>query len=230
MHQETTKTSDENISMSINNLNQNTKFDNQLFISNRHIENIIKEEQQTRTTIYHSDIHAKNADHFQPASTMISSSSIHTTKMPVDELYQTEDDDKKIELTTLNNHFENYLNQIKILANKNINLRHEIVNILQTYMGHMEEEKENNNKNSSSLEIEFNNLRRQLNNELRKLISTQTRLQHADYDKKYYKNKVKIFSNSDQYQIIQQQFNAYLYELNLLKEQYEKEEQNLLVK
>ncbi|CAF4588688.1 unnamed protein product [Rotaria sp. Silwood1] len=229
MHQETIKTSHENISMSTNSLNQNTKFDNQSFISSRKIENITKEQQQhRRTTIYLSNVHAKSADYFQPTSTIISSSSTRASTIHVNELHKTEDDNGKIELTTLNNHFENYLNQIKILANRNINLRHEIANILQTYMSPMEEEKQNDNKNSCSLEIEFNNLRQQLNHELRKLIKIQTRLQRADYDKKYYKNKVRLFSKSDQYQIIQQQLDAYVYELNLLKEQYEKQEQNLI--
>ncbi|CAF3796294.1 unnamed protein product [Rotaria sordida] len=196
------------------------------------MENIIKEEPRRRTTIYLSDIHVKNVDYFQPASTMISSSNTHETEIHVDKFHQTEDNDnEKIELTTLNNHFENYLNKIKILANININLRHEIVNILQTYMGHMKEEKQNdNNNNSNSSEIEFNNLRRQLNNELQKLISIQTRLQRADYDTKYYKNKVKLFSKSNQYEIIQQQLNVNLYELNLLKEQFEKQQESLLVK
>ncbi|CAF0805978.1 unnamed protein product [Rotaria sordida] len=194
------------------------------------MENIIKEEPRRRTTIYLSDIHVKNVDYFQPASTMISSSNTHETEIHVDKFHQTEDNDnEKIELTTLNNHFENYLNKIKILANININLRHEIVNILQTYMGHMKEEKQNdNNNNSNSSEIEFNNLRRQLNNELQKLISIQTRLQRADYDTKYYKNKVKLFSKSNQYEIIQQQLNVNLYELNLLKEQFEKQQESLL--
>ena len=36
-------------------------------------------------------------------------------------------------------------------------------------------------------EEEFNNLRRQLNNELKQLISFQIRLQRAGYDKKYYR-------------------------------------------
>jgi hypothetical protein len=80
------------------------------------------------------------------------------------------------------------------------------------------------------LEIQCNDVRRQLNNELQKLISSQIRLQRADHDKKFYKNKLKLFSTSEQSHSIKHQLDANLYELNCLKEQYEKQNKDLQVK
>ncbi|CAF4175052.1 unnamed protein product, partial [Rotaria magnacalcarata] len=111
-----------------------------------------------------------------------------------------------------------YLNKVKSLANINIDLRQKIVNVLQ---GNVEEEK------SNSLEIKFNHLRQELNDELQRLISINVRLQRADYDKKYYYHKIRSFSNSNQRQIMTQQLDSSLYELNLLKEQYTKQQENL---
>jgi hypothetical protein len=161
-----------------------------------------------------SKIRAKSADYPRTASPMVSSSKTRSSTLYVNGLFRIEEEERG--LNTLNNRFAIYLNKIKTLGDININLRRQIDDIYQKYMGY-------------SSEIEFNNLRRQLNDELGKSLSLQICLQHADYDKKYYKNKLKIFSTADQDQIIKQQFDASLYELNLLKEQYQKKEQNLQV-
>ena len=150
------------------------------------------------------------------------------TTINIDEPHWIEDNDKTRILTILNNHFANYLDKIRELGNKNIYLRQQIVSVNEKYTGYMDE-KSNGSNNYNSLEIELNNLRRQFSQELRQLISEEFHFQRADYDRKYYKNQIRLFSESDSSQIIIQQLDANLYELNLLKQQYEKEEQELLV-
>jgi hypothetical protein len=227
MHKKTTTTTPhEDISMINNILNQSTKSDGSSSFSNIKIRNIIKEEQQTRTTIYPkkpNGIRAKSADYPRRTPPVVSSSSSKTrsTMIYEDELYRIKNEDEKRGLTKLNNRFANYLNKIKNLADINIKLRHEIDDIHKEYMKYNEGEK---------LEIQCNDVRRQLNNELQKLISSQIRLQRADHDKKFYKNKLKLFSTSEQSHSIKQQLDANLYELNCLKEQYEKQNKDLQVK
>jgi len=187
-------------------------------------------EQHKRTTIYHqiaSTIHAKSADYPRTASPLISSFETRSSKIYIDEIRQREEEERGLNL--LNNRFANYLNQIKILGDKNINLRHQIDEIYQKYTEHIEEENQSDNKKPNSSEIELNNLRKQINEEVRAQTLIQIRLQRADYDKKYYKNKLKFFSTTHQIQILQQQLDANLYELNFFKEQYQKQEQNLQV-
>ncbi|CAF4116094.1 unnamed protein product, partial [Rotaria magnacalcarata] len=162
-------------------------------------------------SIGYSDIPEKSIDFARSTSKMTA-----TTTMRLSTIHEDEDD--KVGLAKLNNDFENYLNKVKSLANINIDLRQKIVNVLQ---GNVEEEK------SNSLEIKFNNLRQELNDELQRLISINVRLQRADYDKKYYYHKIRAFSNSNQLQIMTQQLDSSLYELNLLKEQYTKQQENL---
>lgn len=136
-------------------------------------------------------------------------------------------DHDKFNLALLNNHFENHLNKIKNLADLNINLRQQIAHVAQTYMVYSKDE---NNENSSYvLGIKSNNIRQQLNKESRQLIAINTRLQRANYDKKYYKDQVNLFSYSNQYQLLKQQFDSTTEELNLLKEQYKKQEEYLQV-
>jgi hypothetical protein len=201
-----------------------TEFNNQRSSSTRHIQNITKEKQQTRT----GSTRSKSADYPRRASSMVSSSKTRLTTISVDEVRRTSEDERH-RLTILNNRFADYLDRIKTLADRNINLRRQIDAIYQKYTGYNDEKESNYTKNHRSSEIEFDNLRRQLNNELRQLISTQIRFQRADYDKKIYKNKFKFFSTSDQNQLMQQQLNSNLYELDLLKQQYDKRNQELQV-
>jgi hypothetical protein len=183
------------------------------------------QEQQTRIT---SDVRAKSADYSQTGSSMMSSMKTRTSSIYTDQIRRIQEEEER-GLNTLNNRFADYLNQIKSLGDININLRHQIDDIYKKYTENIEEENQIDDKTSHSFEIEYNNLHRQLINELQKLISFQIRFQRADYDKKYYKTKVKLFSSTDQIQIMKQQLDANLYELNLLKERYQKQEKNLQV-
>jgi hypothetical protein len=234
MHQRTTTNLHEDRSMINNTLNQSTKSDGLSSFSNIKIQNIIKEEQQTRTTIYPkkpNGIRSKSADYPRTTPAVVSSSSnTRSTTIYTDQFHRIKNEDEKRGLTKLNNRFANYLNKIKNLADINIKLRHEIDDIHKKYMRYNEEEKPLDNENDNSLEIQCNNVRRQLNNELRKLISSQIRLQRADHDKKFYRNKLKLFSTSEQNHSIKQQLDANSYELNCLKEQYEKQNKDLQVK
>jgi hypothetical protein len=169
------------------------------------------QEQQT------SDVRSKSTDYSQTGSSIMSSIKTRASSIYTDQIRRIQEEEER-GLNTLNICFADYLNKIKNLGDININLRRQI-----------EEEKQIDNKTSNSFEIEYNYLRQQLMNESQILISCQIRLQRANYDKKYYKNKVKLFSATDQIQIMKQQFDANLYELNLLKEQYEKQEKSLQV-
>ncbi|CAF0801082.1 unnamed protein product [Adineta steineri] len=162
-------------------------------------------------------IRAKSADSIRTKSTIMSTS--RSTITDINEHYRKNADNEKNGLTILNNRFENYLNQIKNLADKNIDLRHQIDAIYQTHMEH--------NENDKSPEIETRNLRQKLNNELRQFLSCKIRLQRADHDKKYYRNKLQYFSTSEQEQLIKQKLNGDIYELDFLKEQYGKKQNDL---
>jgi hypothetical protein len=180
------------------------------------------------TTISHhktDTIRAKSVDYPRIASPRISSFKTRSSMIYIDELRRKEAEEER-GLNLLNNRFANYLEQIKTLGERNIQLRRQIDDIHQKYTKHIEEEKP---KNSNASEIECNHLRQQLNNESQKLISSKIRLQRADHDQKYYQNQFKFFSTTEQIHIIKQQFDASLYELNQLKEQYRKQEQNLQV-
>ncbi|CAF3620939.1 unnamed protein product [Rotaria socialis] len=194
MDEETAKNSQSNFSVDINNFNRNTEFGS-----------------RPNKSIDYSDISEKMIDFTRPTPKMTTPTAIRLSTID-------EDEDDKVGLAKLNNNFENYLTKVKILANINIDLRQEIVNVLQS---NAEEEK------SNSLEIKFNHLRQELNDELKRLVSIYVRLQRADYDKKYYYHKIRSFSNSDQLQIVTQQLDSSVYELNLLKQQYVQQEENL---
>lgn len=161
-----------------------------------------------------NEIRSKSVDHTRTRSSLTRSSAIY-----IDEIRRIEEEEQ-YGLNILNNRFANYLNKIKILADKNITLHHQIDETHRKYMEDNEEEQRNLS------EIQFNNLRQELNKEFKSLLLYQTRFQRADYDKKYYKNKLKYFSTTNQ---SQQQLDNYIYELNLLKEQYKKQEENLQV-
>ncbi|UJR37209.1 hypothetical protein I4U23_029918 [Adineta vaga] len=125
-------------------------------------------------------------------------------------------EDEQQGMNILNNRFANYLDKIKNLADININLRTEIENIHETYM--------KNDSNHLVSQTEFTDLRRQLNNQLRQYVVTQIRLQRADYDRRFYRNKLQIFSSTEKFQSLQQKLESDTYELSFLKEQYEKQQ------
>jgi hypothetical protein len=171
-----------------------------------------------------NSVRTKSADFPRTALPMEFSFKTRSSTIFIDELHRMEKEEQ--ELNTLNNRFATYLKKIINLGDINIKLRRQIDDIHQNFMGHV---KENEPIDHHLLEKEFNNIRRQLNIELRNLISFQTQFNRADYDKKYYKSQLKLFSTSDQLAIIQQQFDANLYVLNSLKEQYGKQIEELQV-
>jgi hypothetical protein len=152
--------------------------------------------------------------------------------------YQIKEGSEKRELDALNNRFKDYLDRIKILANINTELRRQVDNVYQKSTKHINEEEEINKENvihlyRHSSEIEFNSLRKQINNQVREQISTQIRSHRAEYDRKFYGNSIKLwltYDQKDQIQIIKHQFEASLHELDLLKTIYEKQKQDLQVK
>ncbi|CAF1164782.1 unnamed protein product [Rotaria sordida] len=164
------------------------------------------------------------------------SSTIH-----IDELHETQQECEKHELNILNKRFENYLNKIKHLVNINTNLRRQVDDAYRKYMGQCEEQeieiKTNNQKKiikkyQHPYEIPLNNLRKQINNEVRAQTLVQIRLQRADYDIKFYQNNIKLLTlheqkQSEQFRTIRQQLEINLKELEQLKRQYENREQDL---
>lgn len=233
MHPDTTNHSDDDVSITTNKMNQNKEWHSQPILTSDQTDNTVKEAErrEVKMNIHNTHLRSKSADYLQHVSTAMSSLNTRSATIHVDKIHSIHNMDyEKRELTALNNHFEKYLSKIKTLADMNIKLRRKILLINQTYMDHSNDVGQTDNQSRNSLETQYINLRRQLNNELGKLVIVVIRLQRADYDTKYYKNKVQLFSETDRNQILEQQLNANLYELNLLKQQYEKQDQELQVK
>jgi hypothetical protein len=161
----------------------------------------------------------------------------------IDELLVSQQEGEKRELNILNNRFGNYLDKIKHLATINANLRRQVDDAYRKYMGHTDEQQielNNNNKNlikkyQHPSEIQLDNLRKQINDEVRAQTLIQIRLQRAEYDIKFYQKNIKLLTSHDykqsqQIQATRQQLEANLHELEQLKQQYERREQDLQVK
>ncbi|CAF3330249.1 unnamed protein product [Rotaria sp. Silwood2] len=164
----------------------------------------------------------------------------HSNTIHIDELHQTQQECEKHELDILNKRFGNYLDKIKHLANINANLRQQVDNAYRKYMGHNEEQEieiKNDNKiiikkYQHPYEIQLNNLRKQINNEVRSQTLVQIRLQRADYDIQFYQNNIKLLTlheqkQSEQIRTMKQQLEVNLQELEQLKRQFENREQDL---
>jgi len=158
----------------------------------------------------------------------------------IDELRATEEEGEKRELNILNQRFGNYLDKIKYLATINANLRRQVDDAYRKYMGHTDEQHmELNNNNmikryQHPSEIQLNNLRQQINDEVRTQTLIQIRLQRADYDIKFYQKNIKLLTphehkQAEQIRTMRQQLEANLHELEQLKRQYENREQDLQV-
>lgn len=125
-------------------------------------------------------------------------------------------------LQDLNDRFAFHLESIKHLADNNVGLRAQIDGVYQRYM--------EDDPSPHSPPSKWMTVRRQLNAELRQLATLQIRLQRADHDRKYYADKLRLFSSAEQAQLLQQKLNADVYELQFVKEQYEKQRISLQVK
>lgn len=163
-----------------------------------------------------------------------------SSKVYIDELHTAEEEGEKRELNILNSRFGNYLDKIKHLATINTNLRRQVDDAYRKYMGHTDEQIiECNNKTSIKkyqhpLEIQLNNLRKQINDEVRAQTLIQIRLQRADYDIKFYQKNIKLLTTheqkqSEQIRTMKQQLEANVLELDQLKRQYERRGQDLQV-
>ncbi|CAF1480801.1 unnamed protein product [Rotaria sp. Silwood1] len=164
----------------------------------------------------------------------------HSNTIYIDKLHETQQECEKQELNLLNKRFGNYLDKIKHLANINANLRRQVDNAYRKYMGQYEEqdiEIKNDNKiiikkYQHPYEIQLNNLRKNINNEVHAQTLVQIRLQRADYDIKFYLNNIKLLTLHEQKQAeqirkIRQQLEINLQELEQLKQQCENREQDL---
>ncbi|CAF1521789.1 unnamed protein product [Adineta ricciae] len=125
-------------------------------------------------------------------------------------------EDEQEGLNILNNRFASYLEKIRELADLNVILRTQIDNFRQTYK-----------PTQLSFQSELQKLRRQLNQELRQYLTSQLRLERAEYDRKFYRNKLQLFSSTEKLQILQQKLETDQFELDFLKEHYEKQQQDL---
>jgi len=160
----------------------------------------------------------------------------------IDELHATQEESEKRELNTLNNRFGNYLDKIKNLVNINTNLRRQVDDAYRKYIGHTEEQHIGINDNKNFIqkyqhpsEIQLNNLRKQINEEVRGQTLIQIRLQRADFNIKFYQNNIKLLTShdkkhSEQIRSMRQQLEANLQELEHIKRQYERREQDLNVR
>lgn len=160
----------------------------------------------------------------------------------IDEIRSAEEEGEKQELNILNSRFGNYLDKIKQLATVNTNLRRQVDDAYRKYMGHIDGQliENNNNNNKTKIyqhpsEIKLNNLRKQINDEVRAQTLIQIRLQRADYDIKFYQKNIKILASHEQKQteqirIMRQQLEVNILELDQLKRQYDRRGQDLQVK
>ena len=161
---------------------------------------------------------SKSADFLRRIPPMDSSFTARFSTIHIDELCRTEKDER--ELNQLNHRFASYLNKIIHLGERNIHLRRQIDDIQQKSM----------DNNESTQRRDLINIQREMNKEFGKSIPFQTRLQRATYDKKYYRQQLQLSSTTEQLSNLQQQLSAHLYELNLLKEQHEKQVADLQVR
>jgi hypothetical protein len=177
-----------------------------------------------------------------PTTTSRSSRTTRSSTGYIDELRTAQEEGEKRELNILNDRFGNYLDKIKHLANINANLRRQVDDAYRKYIGHTDEQQIelNNNKNlikkyQHPSEIKLNNLRKQINDEVRAQTLIQIRLQRADYDIKFYQKNIKLLTThdhkqSEQIHLMRHQLEVNLNELEQLKQQYERREQDLQVK
>jgi hypothetical protein len=168
--------------------------------------------------------------------------STSSSKIYIDELHTAQQEGEKHELNTLNARFGNYLDKIKHLANINANLRRQVDDAYRKYMGHTEDQQIDGNDQTKIIkryqhpsESQLNSLRKQINDEVRVHTLIHIRLQRADYDIKFYQNNIKLLlkhdqNQSDQVRIVRQQLEANIHELEQLKHQYERREQDLQVR
>ena len=148
---------------------------------------------------------------------MESSFKTRSSAVHIDELHRIEKEEQ--ELNQLNHRFATYLNKISHLGEMNIHLRRQIDEFRREYL--------ENKENSPAKQLKT--IQREMNIEVGQLTHVQTRLQRATYDKKYYRNQWQLFSTTDQQSTMQQQLNANLYELSLLKQQYNRQMADLQV-
>lgn len=124
-------------------------------------------------------------------------------------------DEEEYELNTLNTRFANYLEKIKDLGAIHLDLRRQIDEIRSTQTI------------NSTIEQKFFQFRRQLNLESSKLNLFQIRFQHAEHEKKFYKNQIHQLTNLNETFALQQQLNAYADELNVLVQHYANQQHDL---
>lgn len=167
---------------------------------------------------------------------------IHSSTIYIEELHKTEQECEKRELNTLNTRFENYLDKIKYLANVNTNLHRQVDDAYRKYMGFSEEQQIDNQNPKDSVkryqnpyENQLNNLRKQINNEVRSQTAIQVRLQRAEYDIKFYQTNIKLLNvheqkQSEQIRTMKQRLDVVVKEFEQIKQQYENREQDLQVR
>ena len=151
----------------------------------------------------------------------------------LDQLCKTQKEGEKHELNALNNRFGNYLEKIKYLANVNANLRRQVDEAYRKYIGHTDAESAKTSQHPS--EAQLNQLRQQINAEVRAQTLIQVRLQRANYDIKFYQDNLKLLAahdkkQSDQTRLMRHHLEGNIHELEQLRRQYESREQDLQVR
>lgn len=139
-----------------------------------------------------------------------------------------EHEGEKRELDLLNTRFGNYLKKIKHLVSKNSELRRQIDDVYHQYFQHTD------NQLQQTTIVKLNQLRQQLDTEVRTQASVQIRLQRANYDIQLFRNHLKSYSvyeqkQSEQIQSMKQQLQTNLNEFEQLKQQYQQREEDLQV-
>ena len=176
----------------------------------------------------HGSERAKSADGRSRSTTANRSSTLY-----LDQLCKTQKEGEKTELNALNNRFGNYLEKIKYLANVNANLRRQVDDAYRKYIGHTDAESTKTSQHPS--EAQLNQLRQQINAEVRAQTLIQVRLQRADYDIKFYTDNLKLLAahdkkQSDQTRLMRHHLEGNIHELEQLRRQYESREQDLQVR
>ena len=132
----------------------------------------------------------------------------------------------------MNDRFGSYLEKIKSLAHINASLRRQVDDAYRKYIGHTDGLTEQIYQHPS--ERQLSQLRQQINEEVRAQTLIQIRLQRADYDVKFYRTNLHHLSThdrqqSEQIRTMRQQLDVNLHELEQLREEYQRREQDLQV-
>jgi hypothetical protein len=209
--------------------------------TNRSLSTTNQENNERRTNVDHP---YSIVDQSQPMKSSMSTSTLHvarSSRIYIDQLRTKEYEDERRELTTLNDRFDTYIERIKSLVNINGNLRRQVNQAYRKCIADMNEQSIDTNISNNvrvdqhPLETPLNQLRQHINDNVQMQTLIDIRLQRADYDINFYRLQLTQLNDHERKQnerirTMQQQLQSNLHELEQLKQQHHRYEDELQVK